>query len=57
MSLLAMIFLPTTFLTGLFDVNLGGIPGANWHLGFSTFCLLLVLILGVAWYLKQRKWL
>ncbi len=52
-----MIFLPTTFLTGLFDVNLGGIPGANWHLGFSTFCLLLVLILGVAWYLKQRKWL
>lgn len=27
MYLLAMIFLPTTFLTGLFGVNLGGIPG------------------------------
>jgi len=58
MSLLAMIFLPTTFLTGLFGVNLGGIPGANWHLGFSMFCLLLmIMIVGVAWWLKRRRWL
>jgi zinc transporter len=28
MSLMAMVFLPSTFLTGLFGVNLGGIPGA-----------------------------
>jgi zinc transporter len=26
MSLMAMVFLPSTFLTGLFGVNLGGIP-------------------------------
>lgn len=58
MSLLAMIFLPTTFLTGLFGVNLGGIPGGAWHYGFSVFCLLLLLlVLGVAGWLKQRKWL
>ena len=31
----AMVFLPSTFLTGLFGVNLGGIPGNEWHLGFS----------------------
>ncbi|KOC90346.1 zinc transporter ZntB [Winslowiella iniecta] len=58
MSLLAMVFLPTTFLTGLFGVNLGGIPGGDWHFGFSVFCLMLVvLVLGVAWWLKRRKWL
>ncbi|MBP2197852.1 zinc transporter ZntB [Pantoea cypripedii] len=58
MSLLAMIFLPTTFLTGLFGVNLGGIPGGSWHLGFGVFCLLLlVMVLGLAWWLRQRKWL
>ena len=58
MSLLAMVFLPTTFLTGLFGVNLGGIPGGDWHFGFSVFCLMLmVLVMGVAWWLKRRKWL
>ncbi|MDU4094892.1 MAG: zinc transporter ZntB [Pantoea sp.] len=58
MSLLAMIFLPTTFLTGLFGVNLGGIPGAENHYGFAIFCLMLVLLVaGVALWLHKRKWL
>lgn len=58
MSLMAMVFLPTTFLTGLFGVNLGGIPGGGWSLGFSSFCLMLVvLVLGVAWWLRRSKWL
>jgi len=58
MSLMAMIFLPATFLTGLFGVNLGGIPGGNWALGFTAFCvLLLVMVGGVAIWLKRRKWL
>jgi len=58
MSLLAMVFLPTTFLTGLFGVNLGGIPGNTWRFGFSLFCgCLVVLVLGVAWWLKRRRWL
>ncbi|NKI73751.1 zinc transporter ZntB [Dickeya sp. CFBP 2040] len=58
MSLLAMVFLPTTFLTGLFGVNLGGIPGATSGIGFGVFCLMLVLLVsGVAWWLKRSKWL
>src|SRR5471030_733297 len=53
MSMLAMVFLPTTFLTGLFGVNLGGIPGNSSHLGFGIFCVsLVVLVGGVAWWLK-----
>ncbi|MHA6311429.1 MULTISPECIES: zinc transporter ZntB [Pantoea] len=58
MSLMAMIFLPATFLTGLFGVNLGGIPGGEWHYGFTIFCLLLVILaLSVAGYLRKRRWL
>ncbi len=58
MSLLAMLFLPGTFLTGLFGVNLGGIPGGSWPLGFGMFCLtLVVMVSGVAVWLKLRKWL
>ncbi|MEB6223575.1 zinc transporter ZntB [Pantoea anthophila] len=58
MSVMAMIFLPATFLTGLFGVNLGGIPGGEWRYGFSIFCLLLVVLaIGVAGYLRKRHWL
>ena len=58
MSLLAMVFLPATFLTGLFGVNLGGIPGGNWHYGFPIFCIvLLTLALIIALMLRRRHWL
>ncbi|WP_446469169.1 zinc transporter ZntB [Xenorhabdus stockiae] len=58
MSLLTMIFLPSTFLTGLFGVNLGGIPGNKDEFGFGLFSLLLsLLIAGFAWWLKRSKWL
>lgn len=58
MSLMAMVFLPSTFLTGLFGVNLGGIPGGEWQLGFALFCILLVVLIGgVAWWLHRSKWL
>lgn len=58
MSLMAMVFLPSTFLTGLFGVNLGGIPGGSWHLGFYSFCIMLILLIGgVTWWLHRSKWL
>lgn len=58
MSLMAMVFLPSTFLTGLFGVNLGGIPGGDWRLGFSIFCIMLVVLIGgVTWWLHRSKWL
>ncbi len=59
MSLMAMVFLPSTFLTGgVFRcVNLGGIP-AWWQFGFSIFCILLVVLIGgVALWLHRSKWL
>ena len=56
-SILALLFLPATFLTGLFGVNLAGIPGAEHPWAFSIFCGLLVLLaLALALWLKFRRW-
>ncbi len=58
MSLLAMVFLPTTFLTGLFGVNLGGIPGNSDSFGFGIFTFLLSLLMIIfAWWLRRSNWL
>ncbi|MGO4999899.1 zinc transporter ZntB [Oceanisphaera sp. W20_SRM_FM3] len=56
-SILALLFLPATFLTGLFGVNLAGIPGAEHPWAFSIFFSLLVLLaLALALWLKLRRW-
>lgn len=57
-TLLSAVFLPLSFLTGLFGVNLGGIPGAQGHSGFTLFvaALLLVAVIEIVLFRKAR-WL
>ena len=56
-SVMALIFLPTTFLTGLFGVNLGGIPGAEHPFAFWIFCTLLLIVMGGLFiWLRLRHW-
>ncbi|MDR0807111.1 MAG: zinc transporter ZntB [Enterobacteriaceae bacterium] len=58
MSLMTMLFMPATFLTGLFGVNLGGIPGGSREGAFAIFCISLVVVLVVIlWQLKRSKWI
>ena len=58
LSVVAAIFLPLGFLTGLFGVNVGGMPGLNSDLAFTILSVISVLC-GVALYLifKFAKWL
>lgn len=44
LSLLAGLFLPLGFLTGLLGINVGGMPGVNSHWGFAIVCVLLLAI-------------
>ena len=58
LSLVAAIFLPLGFLTGLLGINVGGIPGAENKSAFLIFILLLIIvvILQVVIF-KRQKWL
>jgi zinc transporter len=53
-SVIAAIFLPTSFLTGLAGVNLGGIPGTDSPIAFTLFCLSLCGIFTIEWWLLRR---
>ncbi|HHQ4644329.1 TPA: zinc transporter ZntB [Aeromonas veronii] len=57
MSVMALLFLPASFLTGLFGINLGGIPGAENPTAFWVFCgSLVALASALAIWLKHRRW-
>ena len=58
LSVVAAIFLPLGFLTGLLGINVGGIPGAESRMGFAGFVLLLIVVVAVQiWFFKKKKWL
>ena len=57
LSVIAAIFLPLGFLTGLFGINLGGIPGSNYAAAFTIFSLILIVIVIVQVIIfRKLKW-
>ncbi|MDJ0897117.1 MAG: zinc transporter ZntB [Alphaproteobacteria bacterium] len=58
LSVVAALFLPLGFLTGLLGVNLGGIPGTGEPWAFVILCVLL-LALGALeyWVFRRLKWI
>jgi zinc transporter len=57
LSIVAAIFLPLGFLTGLLGINVGGIPGAENPASFGIFTGMLVLIVALELaFFRSRKW-
>jgi zinc transporter len=57
LSMVAAVFLPLGFLTGLLGINVGGIPGANNPLGFEWVIGVLVVLVGFqVWIFKRKNW-
>jgi zinc transporter len=58
LSIVAAIFLPLGFLTGLLGINVGGIPGSEYKAAFFVFCLLLMALVVIEVIIfKKKKWM
>jgi zinc transporter len=58
LTMIAAIFLPLSFVTGLLGINVGGIPGASNSRGFLIVVGLLAVISTAQWiYFRWRKWI
>jgi zinc transporter len=57
LSIITMIFMPLTFITGLLGMNVGGIPGADNPTAF-TICAIMMFIIAILQIiiLKKRDW-
>jgi len=55
LSLVAALFLPLGFLTGLLGINVGGIPLADDPMGFLEVVIILVVLVGIQVFVFMRK--
>jgi zinc transporter len=58
LSVVAIIFMPLTFITGLLGINVAGIPGASSHYAFGVVCGILLCIGCLQLiYFRIRRWI
>jgi zinc transporter len=57
-SVIAAIFLPLSFVTGLLGINVGGMPGVDSSVGFWIACALMIfLLVAQIWLFRKMKWI
>ncbi len=58
LAIISAIFLPLGFFTGLFGVNIGGMPGVENSFAFAIFCFALgVVTAGLLYLFRKANWL
>lgn len=58
LTIISSIFLPLTFIVGLYGMNFKNIPELNWKYGYVyVWCLLIVVAVAMWIYYKRKKWL
>jgi zinc transporter len=58
LSVVAAVFLPLTFVTGLLGMNVGGLPGVDSHEGFlRSIVVMIVAGAGLLAFFRWKRWL
>jgi magnesium transporter len=58
LTIIATIFIPLTFLAGIYGMNFKYMPELEWHQGYFAVLFLMVIVgLVMLIYFRKRKWL
>ncbi len=58
LTIIGTIFIPLTFIVGLYGMNFKYMPELEWHYGYYAVLILMSLLtVGMIFYFKHRKWL
>lgn len=57
LTIMASIFIPLTFLTGIYGMNFDNMPELHWRYSYyAVLGLMVVIISFLIWYFKRKKW-
>jgi magnesium transporter len=58
LTIIATIFIPLTFITGIYGMNFKYMPDLEWHWGYFGILIVMVVIVGfMGLYFKRKRWL
>lgn len=58
LTIFAAIFIPLTFVAGIYGMNFEVIPELKWEYGYVyVWSLMITLAVGMLWYFRKQKWL
>jgi len=58
LTIIATIFIPLTFLAGIYGMNFRYMPELEWHRGYFAILFLMVIIgIGLVIYFRKKKWI
>jgi len=57
LTIIATIFIPLTFIAGVYGMNFENMPELHWRYGYvMVWGVMLVSLLGMVWFLRRKKW-
>ncbi|MEW5957689.1 MAG: CorA family divalent cation transporter [Chloroflexota bacterium] len=57
MIIISTIFLPLSFLAGVYGMNFDYVPILHWRYGFTALWAVFgLVVLGMLWFFKRRGW-
>lgn len=58
LTIFSSIFLPLTFIVGIYGMNFDNMPELRWHNGYYyVLCLMVLLALSMIYYFRKKHWL
>ena len=58
LTVIATIFIPLTFIVGIYGMNFEVMPELEWHWGYPlVMSLMLVLAIGMLWAFRKKHWI
>ena len=58
LTIFTVLFIPPTFLVGLWGMNFGSMPELDWEYGYAfALVLILIVILTLVLFFRKKKWL
>jgi magnesium transporter len=58
LTIIATIFIPISFLAGVFGMNFNDMPGLEWRYGYVAFWVICIVVAGgLLFYFRRRKWI
>ena len=57
LSIVATIFIPLTFIAGVYGMNFSNMPELNWKWGyFGVWGIMTILLIAMLIYFRRKKW-